>query len=288
MGAKSPMIPVEVSVVTPGGERQFHVEMVSDSKLTPTLMGMVALNSVTQNTAYSEGTTLRLTGTIDIAGHSPVNLHNMIAPTDQIIPDGSLVAANVQQTFTRIFSNPYEAPAIKNVKLRVESLPDRRIARIQDAWASTSEAAPGDTVSIKVLLRPYRGAPVTREVPITIPLQATRGTTMRVQVSDSESLNRMASLVVTQGRLGNLDQLISLINRERSNNQLYVSLLKPSPTLWLEDKEMPAAPLSEINILNQRPLPGNAVLLRESSAGEWSVPMDEIIAGSASVYIDIK
>ena len=51
---------------------------------------------------------------------------------------------------------------------------------------------------------------------------------------------------------------------------------------------MPDAPLSEIHILNQRRLPGNSVLLRESAAGEWSVPMGEIIAGSASVFIKIK
>ena len=288
MGAKPPMIPVELSVVTPGGERQFHVEMVSDPKLTPALIGMVAFNSLTQNTAYSEGTTLQLTGTIDIAGHSPVSLQSMYAPTDQFVPDGSVVAANVQSTFTRIFSNPYETPTINGVKLRVESLPERRVARIQDAWASVSEAAPGQAVAIKVLLRPYRGAPKIREVPITIPPQATRGSMLRVQVSDSDSLNRMTNLVAAQGRLGSLDQLISLLNRERRNNQLYVTLLKPTPTLWMEDKEMPDAPLSEINILNQRPLPGNTVLLRESAAGEWSVPMDEIIAGSASVFIEIK
>jgi hypothetical protein len=288
MGAQPSMIPVELSVVTPGGEKQYHVEMVSDPKLTPALIGMVAFNSLTQNTAYSEGTTLQLTGTIDIAGHSPVSLQSMYAPTDQFIPDGTLVAANVQTTFTRIFSNPYESPTIKSVRLRVESLPDRRVARIQDAWASASEAVPGQTLAVKVLLQPYRGAPEIREVPITIPLQATPGTMLRVQVSDSESLNRMGSLVAAQGRLGSLDQLISLLNRERRNNQLYVTLLKPTPTLWMEDKEMPDAPLSEINILNQRPLPGNTVLLRESAAGEWSVPMDEIIAGSASVFVEIK
>ena len=87
------------------------------SVLTPALIGMVAFNSLTQNTAYSEGTTLQLTGTIDIAGHSPVTLQSMYAPTDQFIPDGTMVAANVQTTFTRIFSNPYESPVIKSVKL---------------------------------------------------------------------------------------------------------------------------------------------------------------------------
>ena len=98
----------------------------------------------------------------------------------------------------------------------------------------------------------------------------------------------MPNQFAAQGRLGGLEQLITLLNRERHNNQLYVTLFKPTPTLLVEDKELPDAPLSEINVLDQRRLPGNSALLRESTAGEWSVPMDEVIAGSASVFIKVK
>ena len=288
IGPAPQMIPVDLTVVTPAGEKQFHSEMISNPKLTPLLMGLVAFNGLTQNTAYGEGSTMKLSGNIDIDGHSPVSLEDMYAPTDQFVPDGTFVASSVQTTFTRIFSNPYEMPKVNKVSLRVESIPDRRIASILNAWSDVSEAQPGDPVTIKVLLRPYRGAPVIRDVPITIPAQATRGSTLRVQVSDADSLNRIPNLVAAQGRLGGLDQLISLLNRERRNNQLYVTLLKPTPTLLVEDKELPDAPLSQINVLDQKRLPGNSALLRESTAGEWSVRMDEIISGSTSVFIKIK
>jgi hypothetical protein len=262
--------------------------MISNPKLTPLLVGLVSFNGVTQNITYGEGTTLRLSGTIDIQGHSQVTLNDMYAPTDQFVPDGAFVASSIQSVFTRIFSNPYETPQIERVTLRLDSIPERRIATVESAWSEMSEAAPGDRVIIKAMLRPYRGAPFIRDVPITIPPQAARGTTVRVQVSDSDSLNRLANLFTSQGRLGGLEQLITLLNRERHNNQLYVTLMKPTPTLMVDDKELPNAPLSEINVMDQRRLPGNSVLLRESSAGEWSVPMDEVIAGSASVLIKIK
>lgn len=288
IGPAPQMIPVDLTVVTPAGEKQFHAEMISNPKLTPLLMGLIAFNGLTQNTAYGEGSTMKLSGGIDIEGHSPVSLEDMYAPTDQFVPDGTFVASSVQTTFTRIFSNPYEMPKVNKVSLRVESMPDRRIASILNAWSDVSEAQPGDPVTIRVLLRPYRGAPMIRDVPITIPAQATRGSTLRVQVSDADSLNRIPNLVAAQGRLGGLDQLISLLNRERRNNQLYVTLLKPTPTLLVEDKELPDAPLSQINVLDQKRLPGNSALLRESAAGEWSVRMDEIISGSTSVFIKIK
>jgi len=288
VGPSPQMIPVDLTVVTPAGEQQFHSEMISNPKLTPLLMGIIAFNGLTQNSAYGEGSTMKLSGDIQIDGHSPVSLSDMYAPTDQFVPDGTFVASSVQTIFTRIFSNPYEMPKIDKVNLRVESMPDRRVASILNAWSDVSEAQPGDPVVIKVLLRPYRGAPVLRDIPVTIPMQATRGSILRVQVSDADSLNRIPNLVAAQGRLGGLDQLISLLNRERRNNQIYVTLLKPTPTLLVEDKELPDAPLSQINVLDQKRLPGNSALLRESTAGEWSVPMDEIIAGSTSVFITIK
>ena len=288
VGPAPQMIPVDLTVVTPAGEQQFHSEMISNPKLTPLLMGIIAFNGLTQNTAYGEGSTMKLSGNIEIDGHSPVSLSDMYAPTDQFVPDGTFVASSVQTIFTRIFSNPYEMPKIDKVNLRVESMPERRVASILNAWSDLSEAQPGDPVVIKVLLRPYRGTPVIRDIPVTIPTQATRGSVLRVQVSDADSLNRIPNLVASQGRLGGLDQLISLLNRERRNNQIYVTLLKPTPTLLVEDKELPDAPLSQINVLDQKRLPGNSALLRESTAGEWSVPMDEIIAGSTSVFITIK
>jgi len=38
---------------------------------------------------------------------------------------------------------------------------------------------------VKVQLRPYRGSPVIRDVQVTIPPQAVRGTVMQVLASDS-------------------------------------------------------------------------------------------------------
>ena len=63
---------------------------------------------------YGEGTTLHLTGGIDIAGHSSVTLENLFTPTDSFIPDGMSVAGAVQDVFQRIFSNPFETADISS------------------------------------------------------------------------------------------------------------------------------------------------------------------------------
>jgi hypothetical protein len=288
LGEAPKLIPIDLTVVTPSGEKHLTFRMISNPKITPILMGLASLNGLVQNSVYSEGTTLHLTGGIDIEGHPSVDLENWFAPTDAFIPDGTFVAGAVQGVFQRIFANPYETAKIERVNLRLEAMPDRRQTTIEAAWPDKTEAAPGDTVKIKVQLRPYRGAPVIKEVQVTIPPQAVRGSQMDVLASDSGTLNRLSVVAGSQARLENLDQLISVLNRERRNDRLYVTLLEPSPTMLLQDRVMPNVPASQINLLDPRLGPSSSVVMRDSAVGEWSVPLEQIVQGSASISIRIK
>jgi hypothetical protein len=176
---------------------------------------------------------------------------------------------------------------VEKVNLRITTLPQRRWAAIDSAWSEKSEAFPGETVGIKVLLRPYRGAPFIREVPITVPPQATRGN-LQVLVSDAEILNRMDRPFGNASQLSGLEELIKVLNLERHNSRLYVTLLQATPTLLVEDKKLPDVPPSAINVLNQRRSPGGAMLLGQSEVGEWSVEMNQVIWGQQYLTIHVK
>ena len=289
LGAGPPMIPIEVKLITPAAEKNFHFEIFQNSRLTPLLVALATFNGIVSTPAYAEGSTLQLEGDIQIQGHSAVKLDDLFAPTDAPVPTGVFVALSVQSAFSRIFSNPYEIPQVERIQLRVTALPERRWAIIDNVWLEKAEVRPGESLSVKVLLRPYRGAPFIQEIPITIPLQASRGT-LQLLVSDAEALNRNLQSLNTnsQARLPGLEELIKLVNRERQNDCLYATLLQPSPTLLVEDKEMPNAPISEINVLDARHNPGGARLLHESKVGEWSVEMHQVIAGERTLTITVK
>src|SRR5260221_6131017 len=111
---------------------------------------------------------------------------------------------------------------------------------------------------------------------------------MQVLASDSGPLNRMSVVSGTQGRLQNLEQLISVLNRERRNNRLYVTLLGPSPTMVVQDKVMPNVPASQINLLDQRGGPASSLVVRQSAAGEWSPPPAQIAQGASFTTLQIK
>jgi hypothetical protein len=289
LGAGPPMIPLDVTLDTPAGEKRYHFSVIESAQLTPTLVATAAYNGIVGSPAYGEGTTLQLDGTISLQGHTPVQLDDLFAPADQSTPAAFYVATEVMADFARIYSNPYELPKVERIDLHVRALSERRWATIDNAWVERSSVRPGDSVAVKVLLRPYRGVPFIQEIPVTIPMQTTRGS-LQLVVSGADYLNRnVQSLAATsQGQLPGLEELIQLTNRERHNDRLYATLLQATPTMLVEDKEMPNVPVSAINVLDQRQNPGNARLLLQSTAGEWSVEMHQVIAGQRMLTITVK
>jgi hypothetical protein len=289
LGAGPPMIPLDVTLTTPAAEKKFHFETIESPQLTPFLVALVAFNGITRNPAYGEGSTLQLDGTIELKGHTPVRLEDLYTPADAPIPSGWFVAVAVQSAFSQIYSNPYEIPKVERINLRVTILGERRWAMIDNAWIEKSEVQPGETVDVKVLLRPYRGEPFVEEIPVTVPKQAAHGM-LQLLISDAETLNRTVQFLTfgSRAKLSGLEELINLMDRERPNDRLYATLLQPTPTLLVEDKEMPNAPISEINVLDQRQNPDGARVLWQSTAGEWSVEMHQVIAGERTLTITVK
>jgi hypothetical protein len=289
LGEGPAMIPVDVELITPSAEKKFHFEVIESPQLTPVLVSLATFNGIVGSPAYGEGWTLHMEGDIELKGHTTVHLENLFAPNDMPVPSGFYVATNVQGAFARIYSNPYETPHVEGIHLRVTAVAERRWAMIDNAWTEKSEVQPGETIRVKVLLRPYRGAPFIEEIPITIPPQTARGT-LELLISDAGTVNRTVDPLAfgTEGPLPGLEELITLMNRERQNDRVYATLLQPTPTLYIEDKVMPNAPASEINVLDQRPNLGGARLLHQSLAGEWSAEMHQVVTGERTLTITVK
>jgi hypothetical protein len=291
LGAPPAMIPLDLALSVAGAQKQLHFELVNHPRLTPILVALTTFNGLTQNSLYGEGTTLHLSGEIQLKNHAAVQIENTFAPGDSLSPDGLPIALTMQSIFSRLFTNNFEAAGIERVSLRVESVPGRHSFTIESAWLEKGEAAPGETLRVRVLLRPYRGAAQVQETTVRIPDQVARGTMLRVLVSDADMLNRASRGFAIAGAGGpttGLDQLVALLNRERRNDRLYVGLFAPSPTMLWDDKELPNVPLSQINIVDGRPAPGSVQVLRESLSSESSIPLGGPVAGVISLNLQIR
>jgi hypothetical protein len=294
LGAETEMIPVTVNVRSFGennalrSEKDFRFNVFDQQRWTPYLMMLTLFNSVSGLNEFMDEATYRLTGKVDLDGGGSLSLNTMQASGEMPMPAPMLLAGWWGDKFNRLYLNAVKTPRLKRVSVTVDLLPERRVATVENAWIADSDLRPGDDAVGKVFLRPYRGDRIEREFKVHVPEGLSKGE-HRILLSDAETLNRMQSMAGYLNRYMDLSETVSLINQERSNNKLYISLLEATPTAYYDDKTMPSLPASVLNVMqagraSNRPI----VTTAESAFEQASVPFDYVISGSYSLKITVK
>jgi hypothetical protein len=287
-GRESKMIPVTVAMHAGAATKEFHYEILNNARLTPLAMMATVFNALHGTNEYGEDITYRMNGVLSVKGYADVTLRNMFAPQDNGQPAAALAAASIGDRFGRIYSNPFDAPDVEGVKLDFELVRERRSARLEAARTDMTEARPGDQIMIETVIRPYRGERLLRQIPIRIPTSASKGT-LHVLVSDGETLDRMHRGTPMMNRGLGLAPTIALLNKERANDRVYVSLIDSDPEAMVADKVMPTLPLSVMNVMDNMRGTQDMVVLGESSVSEASTdPLDYVVSGAQMLTINIK
>jgi SpoIVB peptidase S55 len=282
------MIPVTLSIHNGAASKEIHYEVLNNPRLSPVAMMATVFNALHGINDYGEETTYRLKGRISVKGYPDVALQNIFAPTDSGQPAAFLAALSLGERFGRIYDNPFDVPSVKGVKLDFDLVKERRWARLESARTDLTEARPGDEITIETVLAPYRGERVVRQISIKIPTSASKGP-LRILVSDGDTLDRMRRGMPMMARKLDLASTIALLNKEHSNNRVYVSLLEADPEAMVADKVMPALPLSVMNVMEGMRGTQEMVVLGESQVNEAATPpLDFAVNGAQVLTITIK
>jgi len=293
-GQESDMIPVKVQVRSFGennvvrGQKDFRFNVFVQQKWTPYLMMVTLFNSLSELNEFKDEATYRLTGDVELKGGPNLSLSTMQASGEMPMPAPMLLAGWWGDKFNRLYLNNVNPPNIKRVNVNVDLLPERRVASIESAWLATPEARPGDSVAVKVFLRPYRGERIERDFTLKIPAGLAKGD-HKIILSDAETINRMQTVAGMMNHYIDLPETVSLINQERSNNKLYVSLLEASPTAYYADKTLPSLPASVLNVMQSGQGSNHSLITSPESASEqMALPFDYVITGSYALKIQVK
>ena len=294
LGAESNMIPVTVKVrslkddESVNREKDFRFNVFVHQKWTPSLMMLTLFNSLSDLNEFTDEATYRLSGKIEMNGQTNLSLATMQTSGEQPIPAPMMLANWWGDKFSRLYLNNVKVPDVKRVSVTVDLLAERRIAVIENAWVANPDLRPGDEVPVKVFLRPYRGEALQREFKIKIPQGMAKGD-HRILLSDADTLNRVQNQAGQANRFLDLPETVSLINQERSNNKLYVSLVQSSPTAYLDDKTLPSLPLSALNVMQSGRAANRAVVTSPETATEqMALPFDYVVSGSYSLRIHVN
>jgi hypothetical protein len=282
------MIPVTLSIHSSTGVKQFHYEVLNNPKLTPVALMVTVFNALHGVNEFGEEITYRLSGSIGVKGFPEVTMRNMFAPSENAQPAAMQAAISLGERFGRIYDNPYSAAAVAGVKLDFDLVRERRWARLESARTSVTEARPGEEIMLETVLAPYRGERIVQQIPVKIPTSASKGT-LRILVSDGETLDHISRSNAAFGRKLDLASTISLLNKEHSNNRVYVSLLEADPEARVADKVMPTLPISIMNVMDGMRGNQEMIVSGESNVDETATAaLDYVVSGAQLLTVTVK
>ncbi len=294
LGETAQMIPVNMHVSSFNADssihskRDFHFNVFVDHKWTPYLMMATLFNALSNLNDFSEEATYRLRGELHVEGQQKIELSTMQAPTEAQIPTPMLLAGWWGDKFNRLYVNSAKLPKLDAVDVSVDLLPERLTAQIESAWIADNIVVPGTEVPVKVFMHPYRGDRIERTVTLKIPNGLARGD-HEILFSDADTLSRFHNIAQTLNHIEDIPQTVAMLNDERANNRLYVSLIESQPTIYSDEKVLPSLPASIVNVMQSgKAINHQFVSVPESAHEQLSVPFDTVVTGSYSLKIHVN
>jgi hypothetical protein len=295
LGEQAPMIPSRVKVRTLDSdgkvvkEKESKFQVFSDERYTPYLTLVTLYNSLATLNDYNDEATYQISGRMEFADNKPIILSNIFARPDGSASDPSITAASWwADKVNKLYLNNVKLPNLTSFDVTVDVAPERRTASIYNAFTEKSEVEAGGEVPVRIFLRTFRGAQMERTINVKIPSGFARGE-HRILLSDSDTLNRTLNIAAVSSRYIDLPEAVSLINQERTNNRLYVSLVESRPTIYNEDRSMPSLPGSFANVMQMgRAANRNLVTAPETVSEITSIPLDVLVTGSFALRIKVN
>ena len=294
MGAEAPVIPVHVKVRAYGEngavvkEKDLNFNVFVQQKWTPFLMSATLSNSLQQMNLYADEMTYRFSGDVQMDGSDNIHVSTMLAPGEFPVPMPTVLAGWWGDKFNRLFLNNVAMPKLKSVEAVVDLLPARRVATIETVWTPSTEVEAGAEIPVKVYLRPYRGERIERSLTVKIPAGMPKGE-HRLLFSDADTLDRSQDGAAKNNKNMDIPSTVSLLNQERDNNRLYVSLVQSRATFYSDDKTLPNLPSSVVNVMQtERNSSRSLVGTPDSTEVQQSIPFDQVVSGAYSLRIKVK
>ncbi len=264
LGEKARMIPVEVEIAPVAGfsatghdagtqtAKKFHFEVVDNRELTPQAMMASVYQTLQATNASGAEMSFKMSGELGLQGLAPVQMKAVLAKNE--MTSGALNAAlYVGDRLNKVYGNGADQPVVTGLKLRVESIPERRSAVIESARLSKQEAAAGETVEVEVMLHPYQAEGRMMRTTVKLPPGLDAGP-LRVVVSDGGTVDRLTAIPPGPGtdaarRTTGLADAVAQLNASHPNDTVYVTLLDHEAQAVLESGALESVPLSMANVL---------------------------------------
>jgi hypothetical protein len=285
LGPGPSMIPINLTLHAERGTRKtFQMAMVRDQLFTPLLAYLSVLNTLTSYERENGIASYAVRGTAQVRGHAGLRFEDLFSGDQPSVG----AAASVVTPINVLLRNSFEDVAIESLTLDIDASEQARSATIERVWLDGTRARPGSTVTIKVLMRSYRGEEIMKSLAMQVPANA-RGS-LSVMVADGTRLGQWEAreLQTQPFQTRGVPQMLDVLNSARKNNRLYVRLLARDGGAVVKGESLTSLPPSVLAVMEADRSGGSFRPLQSAVLGEWEIQTDLAVTGSRTLPLPLE
>jgi SpoIVB peptidase S55 len=251
LGDKASLIPVHITLdSTLNRQTTYNLNIIQEPFLSPLLLNLAVVSVLTATERAMGPSTLDIKGKIRLSGGQSVDLEDVASSEMGAAGPAGLAIAT---PLNYIMNSNFPGLHVEGIDIGAVSQDERRVADVEQVWATQSEVHPGDHIEVTALLRTPSGESLTEKIPVTIP-DSVSDKMLSLIVGGGAGLNAMQFRITPlAGSPRSLDQLVRALNRMRRNNRLYALLMSPQRSFTLQGDEYPSPPPSLLQTLMAEP-----------------------------------
>jgi hypothetical protein len=279
LDARSTMLPIDVRVTGPGVEpRLFHAEVARNRRLTPLLASMVVGNAIADAEPDVTDMVVTVSSKVGVKGFAPLETRDQIFSPEGVSAR-ALSSSRGLRAMGELLFNPFEPVTLDRMDVDVRVEYRRDVAEIVGVSLPGQEVHAGDTVPLKVTLRPYAGAEYVETVPVIVP-RTVAGQQVKVEVATGALVH--PDVPQAESLRGYIDNL----RKAYGASSIVVTLQTPDDGASLRGRLIQGLPESALDTLR----PANQTRRADSYhiADRTVYPAKQLVSGRQDLTIQVK
>jgi len=284
LGTGPSLIPINIKLTSDRGTtKTFKMSVVNDQLFTPLLAYVSILNTLSSYERQNGAASYVVRGSATVKKYGKVDFEDLFTGDTPSIGAATYVVGPINF----LLRNAFEDVDIEGLSLEIDASEQSKTATLERVWIDGNRPKPGTTVTLKALLRTYRGEEITRAVPVEIPANA-RGS-VSIMVADGSRLSQMEAreLQLQPLQTRDLPQMIRVLNQARKNNRLYVRLVTPDAGAVVRGESLSSLPPSVMAVMESDRNGGSFRPLGAALLGQWEITTDHAVSGSRTLTLSL-
>jgi hypothetical protein len=279
LGRRAPWVAVEVMVAARGDKKtSFRTQVVLHRRLLPLLAGTVIASALAEAEPDVTDMVIAMTTRLDVRGAGRVEVRDQLFSSEGLSSRVQSQARGLK-ALSDLLSNPFEPAVIDRIDVDIQVEYRNDVAEIVSASLPDERVRPGETMPVRVVLRPYAGKEFVEVVPVFVP-RALAGKTIKIDVAAGALVRPDAP------KPESLRGLMENLGVSYPGKSIVVSLSTPDSGVSLRGRLIPSLPDSALDTLR----PANQTRRADSYrvAERTHHPCDRLVSGRQELTARVR